>query len=71
MRFGETQDRHRRAEEKRLATLERKRAEHRQAEAKALDEVATFNEKLDEEREAYRAGEPAAVEAHLGAILVI
>ncbi len=69
VRFAEAQDRHNRAEEKRLATLERKRAEHRQAEAQALDEVATFNAKLDEEREAYRAGEPAAVEAHLGAVL--
>ncbi|MEU0113443.1 restriction endonuclease [Streptomyces bobili] len=68
-RFGEAQDRHRRAEEKRLATLERKRAEHRQAEELALDEAAAFNAKLDEEREAYRAGEPAAVEAHLGAVL--
>jgi restriction system protein len=66
VRFGEAQERHRRAEERRLATLERKRAEHRQAEAQALAEVAAFNGKLDEEREAYRAGEPAAVEAHLG-----
>jgi restriction system protein len=63
VRFGEAQERHKRAEEKRLATLERKRAEHRQAEAQALEVVAAFNGQLDELREAYRAGEPAAVEA--------
>lgn len=57
VRFGEAQERHRRAEEKRLATLEAKRDEHRRAEERALAEVAAFNRQLDEEREAYRAGE--------------
>ncbi|MFD9491844.1 hypothetical protein ACFWA1_10285 [Streptomyces sp. NPDC060005] len=56
VRFSEAQERHSQLEEKRLAALERKRAEHRQAEAQAVDEVAAFNGKLDEEREAYRAG---------------
>ncbi|MBO3673537.1 restriction endonuclease [Streptomyces sp. NEAU-YJ-81] len=69
MRFVEAAERHRRAEEKRLATLERKRAEHRRAEQRAHNEVAAFNKGLDEQREAYRAGDPAAVEAHLGAVL--
>ena len=69
VRFSEAQQRHARAEEKRLATLDRKRAEHRQAEERVLDEVAAFNRRLDAEREAYRTGEPAAVEAHLAAVL--
>ncbi|MEV8015885.1 hypothetical protein AB0O76_05925 [Streptomyces sp. NPDC086554] len=69
MRFSEAQERHGRSEAKRLAKLEQKRAERHQAETQALNEVAIFNGKLDEEREAYRAGEPAAVEAHLGAVL--
>lgn len=69
MRFDEAQERHRRTEEKRLEAQERKRAEHRQGEEQALAEVTAFNRQLDEEREAYRAGEPAAVEAHLSAVL--
>ncbi|MER7347582.1 restriction endonuclease [Streptomyces aurantiacus] len=69
VRFGDAQERHRRAEDERLATLERKQTEYRQAEERALAEIGAFNRQLDEERESYRAGEPAAVEAHLGAVL--
>jgi restriction system protein len=68
-RFSEAQQRHARAEEKRRETLEQKRAEHRQAEQRAAEEVEAFNRQLDEQREAYRAGDPEAVEAHLGAVL--
>ncbi|MFH9041653.1 restriction endonuclease [Streptomyces sp. NPDC017966] len=68
-RFSEAQERHARAEEKRQATLEQKRAEHRQAEEHAAEEAKAFNRQLDEQREAYRAGDPEAVEAHLGAVL--
>ncbi|MFF3452728.1 restriction endonuclease [Streptomyces sp. NPDC002730] len=68
-RFGEAEERHQRAEEKRRATLERKRADHRQAEQRALAEMKAFNDQLDEDREAYRSGDPAAVEGHLGAVL--
>lgn len=67
--FNEAQERHRRAEEKRRGTLERKRAEHRRAEKRALDEVNAFNAQLEEQREKYRNGDPAAVEAYLGAVL--
>ncbi|MEU6709764.1 restriction endonuclease [Streptomyces wuyuanensis] len=69
VRFGEAQGRHKQIEEKRRATLERKRAEHRRAEQRALDAVTAFNKRLDGMREAYRAGVPAAVEDHLGAVL--
>ena len=69
VRFGEAEERHRRAEENRRSALERKRIEHRQAETRALDEVKAFNGRLDEQREAYRSGDPEAVEAHLGATL--
>lgn len=68
-RFAAAVDRHLRAEEKRRATLEQKRAEHRQMVERAAAKVSDFNRRLDEEREAYRAGDPAAVETHLGAVL--
>ncbi|MFF0432368.1 restriction endonuclease [Streptomyces sp. NPDC004327] len=68
-RFDEAQERHTQAEEKRRETLEKKRAEHRRAEERAAEDVAAFNNQLDEEREAYRAGDPAAVEDHVGAVL--
>ena len=61
-RFDDAEVRHRMAEEKRRATLERKRADHRRVEQLALDEVKAFNGQLDEDREAYRNGDPAAVE---------
>ncbi|WP_372410798.1 restriction endonuclease [Streptomyces luteireticuli] len=68
-RFAEAQETHRRSEEQRRGTLERKRTEHRKKERQALREVEEHNEALDRRMKDYRAGEAEAVEWFLGQAL--